>query len=387
MNNTHQIGVKALFRTSGIEFDGKRKITSSFIGYTIAPRINAAGRIGDASQAVRLFLSKTSGEADAIAEELCATNRERQSTENQIYIEAIEQIEKNHDLSKENVIVLSSDTWHHGVIGIVASRLTERYNLPSVLISFDGSGESGIGKGSARSVKGLNLVKALAACEDTLCKYGGHELAAGLTVERSRLSEFSERLNTYIGENKDNDSIRNVTVIDSEIESTDINEFTVNAISGLEPFGAGNPVPVFIYKDATIVSLIELSMGKHTKLIIEKDGIVSQAVCFGNNLKKEGFCEGDIIDIVCNMDINEFRGVRNIQFVVRDIDYSDEYKSELSFKQYYIDKLFYGEIKPDPDELPCKDDLSAIYSSMKSMLPSGKGNITIKKLVAQHSSV
>lgn len=187
LSSTRNIGVRELFRTVGL--DASKKITASMIGYTVAPKINAAGRIGNASRAVQLFLATSPHAARAIAEELCLTNRERQQTEASILAEAMSQIENEHDLEKESVLVLSSDSWHQGVIGIVASRITEQFGKPAILVSFDaGEGEHGLGKGSARSVKGLNMVEALASCGHLLVKYGGHELAAGLSIEREKLS-------------------------------------------------------------------------------------------------------------------------------------------------------------------------------------------------------
>ena len=327
LQNTQKIGIRALFKATGIDYDNPKKITSSFIGYTIAPRINAVGRIGNAGRAVQLFLAESPKVADIIADELCNTNRRRQELENEIFLEAVSQIEKEHNISNENVIVLSSDHWHHGVIGIVASRLTERYNLPSVLISFEG--DEVIGKGSARSVKGLNLASALAACSDTLCKYGGHELAAGLTVEKDKLNEFKKKLSEYTKEHLDRDESIQKTVIDAEIESDEINEDTVRAVSRLDPFGAGNATPLFIFKNAMILQVLPLSMGKHSKLILTRDGESFTTLFFGANIAELGFSQGDEVDILCGIDINEFRGMKSIQLIARDIDYSDEAKTNL----------------------------------------------------------
>ncbi|MCQ2771548.1 MAG: single-stranded-DNA-specific exonuclease RecJ, partial [Clostridia bacterium] len=171
LQNPQCIGIKSLFRAAGIiGAGGQKKVTATTMGYTIAPKINAVGRISSAERAVELFLSSSYSESDVIAEELCAINRERQETENVIYKEAFEQLSKEPEVEKFNAIVLASETWHHGVIGIVASRITEKFGVPSVLISFDGAepDEEGkiIGKGSVRSIKGVNIVEALSACSD-----------------------------------------------------------------------------------------------------------------------------------------------------------------------------------------------------------------------------
>lgn len=383
--HTRQIGVSALFRAAGV--DQSKRITSSVIGFTIAPRINAAGRIGSAARAVQLFLAKSPGAADVIAGELCATNRERQTTENDIYTEAIEQIEKYHDLTKESVIVLSSDTWHHGVIGIVASRLTERFNLPSILISFEGMGDGeNIGKGSARSVKGLNLVKALSACEEFLCKYGGHELAAGLTIERDKLSAFTERLDEYVKENIDRTAANAKTVVEAELDPRLVTEETVESVSLLEPFGAGNPLPLFIIKNCLLSSVVPLSLGKHTKFSAVCDGETLNAVCFGSNLMKEGFSIGDEVDIVCSLDINEFRGIRSVQLIVKDIDYSETYKEKLSLMQREADGIISGDSIPLDTDVPDRTQCSKVYSELKNLLVSGRGTISVKRIIASPGS-
>lgn len=379
--HTKQIGINALFRAAGI--DGTKKITSSVIGFTIAPRINAAGRIGNASRAVQLFLADSTALADVIAEELCNTNRERQSLENEIYTDAVEQLEKNHDLHKESAIVLSSDTWHHGVIGIVASRLTERYNLPSVLISFEKSGgEENVGKGSGRGVKGLNLVKALASCEDLLAKYGGHELAAGLSIERENLDEFRKRLNEYVKENMDTEAADAKTPVDARIYPEDISEESIERISLLEPFGAGNPTPTFVMRDCIITSINLLSFGKHSKFTVVCDGEAFTALFFGTNIQHEGFAVGDEVDIMFSMDINEFRGLKTVQLVVRDMDYADSYKQKVMAIQKECAEIIDGSRSPMDAEIPDRTECSKVYGEIKNLLPTGKGTFSIKKLVS-----
>ncbi|MBR4662093.1 MAG: single-stranded-DNA-specific exonuclease RecJ, partial [Clostridia bacterium] len=185
--------------------NGKKKITAGYIGFTLAPRINAAGRMQDAATAVELFTTEDSAKAEELAATLCEINRERQGTENEIVTEAYSMIESGNGADVDPVIVLSDDRWHHGIIGIVASRITERFGRSSILVSFEGEGNDGgeddIGKGSGRSVKGVNLVGALAECSDLLEKYGGHELAAGLTVKRGNLEAFRRKINEVVRKN------------------------------------------------------------------------------------------------------------------------------------------------------------------------------------------
>ncbi|MCQ2435845.1 MAG: single-stranded-DNA-specific exonuclease RecJ [Clostridia bacterium] len=365
------VGARALFRASNvIGGNTQKKITASTIGYTIAPRINAAGRIGSAKTAVELFLEQDPSRADMIAEELCATNKSRQETENEIYLDALDQI-KSHDLKNEHIIVLSSDTWHHGVIGIVSSRITEKFGKPSVLISFDKSDkdEDGnmIGKGSARSVRGLNLVQALSKCSDYLVKFGGHELAAGLSVSSDKLAAFTEALDRAVVELTDSDnSAVSAIDIDAEITEENITEDECYSIALLEPYGSGNPMPTFVLRDALIVDMVQLSMGKHSKLTVRTGESEFTAIMFGNDLSKEGFMPGDKVDIVCNLDVNEFRNVRSVQLVIRDIDHNECDRKRF---EKMNDDILSGNYSPS-DGMPKRDEFAAVYMALKN--ESGK---------------
>ena len=232
----------------------KKRITAAFIGYTIAPRINAAGRISNASIAVDLFLAEDRETAAPIARQLCDINRERQTGENAIVEEAYAKIAAEHDFEKDPVVILDDESWHHGIIGIVASRITERYSCPSILISFEGSENGEIGKGSGRSVKGLNLVDALGKCSDLLEKYGGHELAVGLTIKRENLPEFRRRLNEYARECLSEGQTESTLDAECELSPEDITLEQASELYGLEPFGVSNPVPMFVLYDVPLYS-------------------------------------------------------------------------------------------------------------------------------------
>jgi single-stranded-DNA-specific exonuclease len=349
LSSTRNIGIRALFRAVGI--DSSKKITSSVIGYTIAPRINAAGRIGDAARAVQLFLATSPQVADVIADELCAINRERQQTENLIFTEAMTQIEREHDLENESVLVLASDHWHQGVIGIVASKITEQFGKPSILISFDTEGGD-IGKGSARSIKGLNMVEALAHCEHLLAKYGGHELAAGLSVERENLKAFCEELNAYAKIKLSSPDCVPKTQAEAEITENEISMETVLDIAKLEPYGAKNPEPVFVLRDVTIMELVPLSQGKHSRMILRKNDLDISAICFGYNLQNEGFVLHDRVDVLCSININEFRGNKTVQLIVRDIDFSEWSWNELTEIEHEFLDMREGLLECDPSDIP-----------------------------------
>ena len=379
-------GIRALFRAVGI--DSSKKITSSMIGYTIAPRINAAGRIGDAARAVQLFLSESPRLAEVIADELCLINRERQQTENLIFEEALAQIEESHDLEHESVLVLSSDHWHQGVIGIVASKITERFGKPSILISFDAQTEGEpIGKGSARSIKGLNMVEALASCEKYLTKYGGHELAAGLSVERSNLEVFKQKLNEYASEKLASPDSVPKTFIEAEISEDDVTLEMVAELSKLEPYGAKNPEPIFVLRDISITELVPLSMGKHTRLSAHKNEHDISAVFFGHNLLTEGFAVGDEVDIVCSININEFRGNKSVQLIVRDIDFSDAVWREIELAEKEFSDIVNGTLKISKEDIPSRADFAAVYHVLRDIGYTKGKTVSIMKLTASISEI
>ena len=331
LENTKNIGLASLMRASGLiaeDADGKpikKRITSSSVGFTLAPRINAAGRISSAQFAVELLLSTDRARADEIAAELCETNRRRQNEENTIS-EAADQKIAEQCREDDYVIVIDDDHWHHGVIGIVSSRITEKYNLPSILISFehnmgDEPSPSDVGKGSGRSVSGLNLFEALDACSELLTKYGGHELAAGLSIERGKLDEFRRAINDFAKKALENKTLARIVDVDLLLYPEEISHKLAEELYLLEPFGTGNSQPVFETDRLIITEITALSGGKHTKLTLRAPGSTSlfTALYFGTTTQDFPFCVGDAVDLAYNLDINEFRGRKSVQLLIRDM--------------------------------------------------------------------
>lgn len=367
----------------------KNKISSSFIGFTLAPRINAAGRVRSATVAVDLFLSKSYDEAMEVATELCDANKERQAEENTIMQEAYKKIE-GLDIDRNPVIVLDADTWHHGVIGIVSSRITEKYSRPSILVSFEGNeGEpssSDVGKGSGRSIKGLNLVDALCHCSDLLVKFGGHELAAGLSVTRENLPAFREKINEYARQNLSEKDMVHVLEADIEVAFSDISLYLAEAIQQLEPFGVGNPVPLFIVRGATLMELTGISEGKHSRLVLGDGKTTVSAMYFSCPPDALGVYVGDKVDCLFSLDINEWQDRRSAQLVVRDLKPSkaqiDEYERQLS----RFNELRSGSpISPDEDVVPDRDDFVAVYRFIQNMLHQGVDTISHRDMVSKLS--
>ncbi len=365
----------------------KRKITSGFIGYGIAPRINAAGRISDAAIAVRLLLADNDEDAEKYAAELCDINRQRQVEENRIAEQAYAMIENNERFSSDKVIVLDDNGWQQGIIGIVSSRITEKYGLPSILISFAGSydGEEhaeDIGKGSGRSIKGMNLVSALSNCEDKLLKFGGHELAAGLTIKRGDIEGFREKINEYARKNLPDDVFRISLNADCELQIGDITLEFAEEIQALEPFGVGNPAPSFIMREVTVARVMQIGGGKHTKLVLGKDGSTVVGMYFGMTAADLGFDAGDSIDLLFTLDINDFRNVRSVQVIIQDARLSESVSRIIEDDKLRYEQVHAGDSFSEAENfIPDRSDFAEVYKVLRREFRAGSNVIDIKTLI------
>ncbi len=378
MDRAARPGIKALIDAAdGGKSKTHKRMTSSVIGFALAPRINAAGRIRSASRAVELFLTASETEAKTIAAELCEINRRRQAEENTIIEEITARIERDPSIGEAPVIVLNNDGWNHGIIGIVSSRITEKYNRPSILISFEGD----VGKGSGRSVKGLNLVDALTHCSDLLVKYGGHELAAGLTVKREDLPALRERLNAYAKEKLGDKEPDVVLEIDSELLPREISLKQAEELSLLEPFGVSNPTPLFLLRDLTVLDAVPIGSGHHTKLLLTSEGRRFSAVFFGASPEELGMVSEDHCDIAFNLSINEFMGNRSEQLVVRDIRPSEEQEKELQAALAAYTAAREGDGPLEPELLPRREDFVSLYLRLKRDLRDRTGTVCLHSLL------
>ncbi len=312
VSNTKNMGLRALIEACCIR---SPMMGVGNIGFSIAPRINAAGRVGSASKAVSLFLSDDDAEAEAIAKELCSENRSRQEMENEIMAEAIQMIENNPALGTQKVIVLWKDGWHHGVIGIVASRISEKYYRPCILIGVDNEA----GKGSGRSIKGFNLFEALRECSDLVEKFGGHELAAGLSIHQENIHKLSSRLNSIANDLLGEVALEPTLYIDCELPKECISLMAAEQLSILEPFGTGNPQPCFSISDCIIRKCSLLSVDKHIAMVLEKENAVFEAVGFSLGGLYKQYREGDVISVAGAISVNEYHGRRKLQFIIKDV--------------------------------------------------------------------
>ncbi len=340
---TENIGLLALMRRAGIVKYGKKvkKITSSTVGYVLAPRINAAGRIACASRAVELLLSENEAEADIIAEELCEINKLRQATEQKIYEQAVELI--NNSPREDKFLVLAYDGWHQGVIGVVASKIAERYSRPCILFSVDGD----TAKGSGRSIKGFSLMDALSSCGDLLLEYGGHELAAGLSIDISKIDEFRKKLNEYAAPFLGDCETAFPIEIECETTFSELNERSIDEILRLEPFGLSNPQPVLMIRNCVLKDILPLSQGKHLRFRlcgVENGRNYSfNAVYFGMPFENFKYCDGDSCDVVFTVDMNEYMGMRTPQLFIKAVRLADNERSELELCTKHYQMLSMGE--------------------------------------------
>lgn len=308
VKETRNIGLKALIKLAGYE-----KIDSGLISFGLAPRMNACGRMGKADLALELLLTNDLNKAEEIAKELNEINRERQEVEKRIMNEAIKIIEEKK-LYEDDVIVVGEEGWHHGVIGIVASKITEMYYKPSILVCLEGNE----GKGSGRSIEGFDLHKALLVCGKDLLKFGGHEMAIGLTVKKENFEDFRRDINEYAATVIDKESVPTIK-IDSYIDSNSISMERLSELEILEPYGEANPLPTFVYKNIKVDGIRALSNNKHLKLLLKDGSNVYDAIAFNMGDKQYSIKIGDKIDVLHYLDINRFNNIEKIQFNVKDI--------------------------------------------------------------------
>ena len=304
-----RVGLAQLMEEAGL---GDKPVTSVSIGYTLAPRINAAGRMGQADLAAELLLTRDPGRAAALAQELCALNRERQTIECEIFQECVQRLERR---PQSGVILLADEHWHQGVVGIVASRLTEKYSCPAFMVCLD----QGIGKGSCRSWGGVNLFHLLTQCQDLLEGFGGHAMAAGFTVREENIPALERRLRQLVLEERAGEELPSLLEIDAAVLPQELTVEAVEALDALEPCGAGNPRPVLVLTGAHVISAAQVGRGRHLKLRLEGRGVPLDAIFFSVDGSELGLTPGCRVDVAFYPQINDFRGVRSVQLQVVDL--------------------------------------------------------------------
>ena len=361
------IGLHALLKEAGL---AGREISSVQIGFVLAPRINAAGRMGAADMAADLLLCQDPVQAEELAKALCALNRERQSVEQTIYSQAEEMIEQMPEADRR-ALVLASETWHQGVVGIVASRLSEKYSRPSFMIHLNG----GVGKGSCRSWGGFNLFAALESCSDLLLGFGGHELAAGFTIDAANIPAFRARMNQYAAEYWVGKAPESTLEIDVELHQPGrVTLQEVEALAALEPYGSGNARPLFCLMGATLLRMQNVGQNRHLKLRLGKGSAQFDGIFFSTNTAACGCQEGDRVDAAFYLQVNEFRGSRTVQLQMVDIRPSLSASSREQECLTLLAQCTGGETvsaKNARRMLPSREQYAAVWRTLVHMTPEG----------------
>lgn len=312
MAHTENIGLQALLQACKVD---PENVTSERVGYSLAPRLNAAGRVAHAGMGVRLLTSMDAAEAQKIAEELLTINTERQTIERNLLQEAEE---RNRDLgdANRNVLVIDGRNWHPGVIGIVASRLVEKYDRPAILISV----HDGIGKGSCRSIPALNIYEALGFAKDLLLQYGGHHQAAGFSVAENKIPELRARLQEYADLHLKPEDYYPILEIERKLSAADVSLELVHFLDSLEPYGEGNPSPVFATDNLDVKQLRRIGADRrHVKMCVGQGESAFEVVGWGMNEVAEEVFEEDRIDIAYTLQVNEWQGNEQVQAVLKDV--------------------------------------------------------------------
>ncbi len=314
LNQTNKEGLKALIMESGVNYGN---LGTKEVNFALAPRINAAGRLGDPKLALELLLTDSEYKAKYLSQKLSEINKRRREIGDNILKEARKFASIQVKEEDNKVLVLESENWNQGVIGIIASRLVDEFNRPAIIISK----KNGIAKGSGRSIKGFHLYNVLESCQDILINFGGHELAAGITMESNKIPEFKLRINEISQNFIKEDDLSPELKIDTQISLSDINFGLIKDISVLEPFGIGNPQPVFCsYKN--IISDWRLVGGKreHLKIKIKGENRTLEGIGFKlSKIGKQIFSENKVVDLAFNIELNKWNGTENLQLNIKDI--------------------------------------------------------------------
>lgn len=361
LSQSDRPGVQALLENAGI---AGKALTSTNVAFTLVPRINATGRMGAPERAVRLLISGYEEEAEVLSEEICADNEERRRVEAEIAEAAFADIEAKGYM-KDRVVVVDGENWHHGVIGIVASRVTERCGKPCMIIS---RGETEA-KGSGRSIEGFSLFEAICACGDLLIKFGGHPMAAGITLKPENIEAFRKRINRYAAEHFPQMPTQTVT-LDCKLNPAALSVSMAQSLTQLEPFGNGNPQPVFGLFNMELSNVTPVGGGGHLRLTLEKNGVVITAMRFNTKPEELPYHIGDKIDLAVQLEAREFRGQPSLTVIVRDMKFAAFNTEKNIASLASFEKWQRGEVLSAEDKnrlYPDRACLAAIYRALRTV--------------------
>ena len=364
LENPRRVGIAALMAECSVQ---KGPVTAGTIGYTLAPRINAAGRMGEVGIATELFLTHDAGRAVELAGALCRLNRRRQEIESSIYQSAVAMLPPG---GPPQAIVLADESWHQGVVGIVASRMAEEYSCPTFLICLDGDK----GKASSRSYGGFNLFASLEQLSDLLESYGGHELAAGFTIRREQIDLFRERILALTDAFSRSPACNPSLKIDCEIPPQLLTVPNVQQLDELEPCGAGCPRPVLYMRNMTVTDLSEVGGGKHLRLRLSGHGYHFNGIFFSTTARLAAVALGDVVDIAYTPQVNEYRGLRTVQLNLLDIRPNEQARSRLKEGKALYRRHTQGQALSQEDLerlIPARQDFVAVWKYLAASAQNG----------------
>lgn len=357
---SQNIGIDRLLRTAGVS---PESVDATTVAFSICPRINAAGRIATADKAVQLLMADSPEQAGLLSEELNLMNENRRAEETRIMEDVSRQLESDPSILRERVLVVSGEGWHHGVIGIVAARLLEKYGKPVLMISV----ENGEARGSARGVDGFSIYKLLDRCSRVLTKFGGHPKAGGFSLPADRIGDFRQMVYAFCRECYPKMPEYTVSA-DMEITGDRLTEEALNSLSQLEPCGEGNQRPVFLLRNCTVESKRALKDGRYTSFELRSGGVKLKALCFGIPFAKFHPEQGSMVDIIAAAELNEFRGVKSVTLKVQEIRPSGFREDRFFAAQRTYEEISRGEgcdSRLAPRVIPDRNALMAVYDLLR----------------------
>lgn len=361
IQNSDRIGINAMKQESGI---AEKEINSSNVAFTLVPRINAGGRLGSSEKSVNLLLTEDEDEAVTIADKLGMDNRERQSIEKEILASIDEEVRRTPNIVNDKILVFAGKGWHQGVVGIVASRIKDIYDKPTIIIGID---DDGVARGSGRSVEGFSLCDAVFACSEHLTHYGGHPMAVGISLEKEKINDFRKAINAYC---KDIKMPYNILHIDCKLNPNQLDLSILDSLSYIEPCGASNPSPIFGLYNMTVIATKEIGNGKHMRITLSRGQgqVPVYAVYFNHNFQSCSYRNGDIVDVAVSLDRNIYNGQENLSVIIKDIKYSQSNNEELIDSERIFDK-FAKRYRLTKNEvmsiLPTRNDFAYVYRFLK----------------------
>ncbi|MBR7092057.1 MAG: single-stranded-DNA-specific exonuclease RecJ [Clostridia bacterium] len=360
LNAGKRLGLVKLAHVTGA---AGKPITSLSAVYTLAPRLNAAGRMHDPAQAAALLMSTQAEEADQLAMNIQQSNTDRQDVEADILAQAMHILEQDPSLLADRVLVIAGRDWHHGVTGILAARLTDKFGKPCIVISV-GDAKT---KGSGRSINGFSLFDAVSACSDCLLSFGGHELAAGLTLLPEQIEPFRRRINAYAALHYPQMPVPEL-LLDCKLRPEQIDLEKLELISRLEPFGIGNPSPLFGLFDMRIEQISPVSNGRHVRLTVSRGATRLNAMLFGTPAASFFFRVGDTVHMIVQLDRSEYQGQLSLLIKVRDIRLADTHQEDVITAGQELDCLLRQErdlLPPRPEHVPSRERLGLLYRTLQ----------------------